>query len=197
MRAQGKDKARFQSRQVPELGSFSRPHSSGLKNVGVKGLKNLPWFLKKPSPVAEGSLHGAQRGYSVKLWRWSLISLGTPRCSGARPKGHLPRRATRSVLNQPKKERYCSPQSWEETENHRTLKLTDIRHGATGFGGCPAGFQSRFGPAFPHCALSLPFEMVMGILCYRVLEVCFGFCFCRGLQLRALLESQKRLQTFK
>lgn len=66
MQVQCKDRARFQSRQVPVLGSFSQPHSSGFKNVGVKDLKNLPWFLKKPSPVAEGSLHGAQRGYCVK-----------------------------------------------------------------------------------------------------------------------------------
>lgn len=80
MQVQCKERASFQSRQVPELGSFSQTHSSGFKNAGIKGLRNLPWFLKKPNTVAERSLHGAQRGYCVRLWRWSLISLETPRC---------------------------------------------------------------------------------------------------------------------
>lgn len=47
MQIQFKERASFQSRQVPDLDSSSQPSSSGFKNAGVKGLRNLSWCLKE------------------------------------------------------------------------------------------------------------------------------------------------------
>lgn len=98
----------------------------------------------------------------MKLWRWNLDFTRDSKML-EEPKS---RRGTHREWDWSRDISVISQQSWKE----RITKLFDIRHGATGFGACPARFQSCFSvsPAVP---LSLPFRVLMHILCHCMLEV--------------------------
>lgn len=69
----------------------------------------------------------------------------------------------------------------------------DTRHGAIRFEVSFAVFWSRFGPVFPHFALSHPFEVVYPVPLYAVC-----FLTSQGVAIkRDCLESQERLSTCK
>ena len=57
------------------------------------------------------------------------------------------------------------------TKSWGSEECFDIRHGDVEFGLFSAGFQSCFGPVFPHCAPFPTFETAMYILCHYMLEV--------------------------
>jgi hypothetical protein len=64
---------------------------------------------------------------------------------------YLLRKTANREWNQPKRKK-CVPVNKDE-RSWRSEEHFDISYGDAEFGVCPAGFQSSFGPAFPHYAL--------------------------------------------
>jgi len=106
--------------------------------------------------------------------------------------GHLARKVSDWVWNQPKREKCVAVNKTERS--WRSEEYFDIRHGDAEFS-FPSGFSVLLLVQHFHTTLSfLPFGMAMYILCYCMLVVCnllFEIFFI--LQLRDCLETQKRL----
>lgn len=99
-------------------------------------------------------------------------------------KRHETRRVAEREWNQCKREKSAVGSKAGKEE---LSKSSDISHGITGHGVCPAGLLSCFGPAFLYYASILLFWNVYSVRC--LLEVC-------KLLLRDDLDSQKRLWAF-
>lgn len=172
-----------------------QPQAQGSRIV-VNTSLNRSLLLRKvtePQHVL-GSLYlEAQREHFMKAMK------GKPGCTGD-PKlleipepwmGCLPRKAANREWNQPKTEKQDTVNKegrWREIG--RALRK---RREVTGFGGCPAGFQSRSGPVSPHHAPCLLLGMTISILCHCVWKYVIFLLSLQGLQVRDCLESQKRL----
>lgn len=141
MQIQFKERASFQPRQVPELGSLSQPPSSGFKSAGVKGLRNLPWCLKTAKPC----------GMRVPAWgptspwceavKGSLISLETRRYWRCQTRGTAKESCTHRVkpareregLQPTKLEGELEPRSFQALGHQTWMELQDLEVALLGF----------------------------------------------------------------
>lgn len=146
------------------------------------------WRVTEARCVAVKSLHGGLTGHCIKLWKWSLTCFENFKMLEVSEPGDICQEPshTRIRTNPWKRGLYLAGSEAELS------KPFDIRCGATGFGVCPTGFWLCFGPIFPHF---VPVPLIWdGNVHYVLLYVesrrsIFDFA---GLQLRDLLESQRR-----
>jgi len=112
----------------------------------------------------------------------------------ARAVGYLLRNADHREWNRPKRKKCVGV---HELKGDGDLKCLDIRHGVAEFGVCPAGFQTCFGPVFPHYGplpIFLDWKCVTcTIVCWKYM-ICFRLRYYRGLQLRDCMKLRRDLE---
>ena len=181
----------FQPQQAAELASFSHmvlALESRIEEVVIESL-----WLRKASEARHMSGVACHGGPERPLCEAVKMKPGLPwrpqDIGDARVMWYLPRRAANRVWNQPKRETHVAVNKAE-----RSWGSEDIRHGDADFGVCPAGFQSCFGPVFPHSAPSSIWNNDVNPVLLYIGSMWLWFRFYRGLQLEDCMRLRRNFE---